>query len=65
MNGRTATIQDFMDPTILANLERLLTTVNNIRSKTAPGRPIWLGETSSAYGGGSPGLSDAYVAGFM
>ena len=28
-------------------------------------KPIWLGETSSAYGGGAFGLSDRYVAGFL
>lgn len=26
---------------------------------------IWMGETASAFGGGAPGLSDTYVAGFM
>lgn len=28
-------------------------------------KPIWITETSSAYGGGAPGLSDAFVAGFL
>ena len=27
--------------------------------------PVWLGETSSTYDGGTKGLSDSYVAGFM
>jgi len=27
--------------------------------------PVWLGETSSCWGGGAPDLSDRYVAGFM
>lgn len=27
--------------------------------------PLWNGETSTAYGGGTVGLSDRYVAGFM
>ena len=25
----------------------------------------WMGETGSAWGGGAPGLSDKYVAGFL
>ena len=29
------------------------------------GVPLWLGETGSAWGGGAPGLSDTYLAGFM
>lgn len=31
----------------------------------SPGKSVWLGETSSAYGGGAAGLSDTFVAGFM
>lgn len=33
--------------------------------QVSPGKPVWLGETSSAYGGGAAGLSDAFAAGFM
>lgn len=34
-------------------------------NQVSPGKPVWLGETSSAYGGGAPGLSDTFAAGFM
>ncbi|XP_064833202.1 heparanase-like [Oncorhynchus masou masou] len=31
----------------------------------SPGKKVWLGESSSAYGGGAKGLSDTFVAGFI
>ena len=30
-----------------------------------PSAELWLGETATAYDGGTDGLSDAYIAGFM
>lgn len=33
--------------------------------KTAPKTGVWLGETSSSWGGGAKELSDRYAAGFM
>ncbi len=38
--------------------------VQTVKLET-PGKLVWLGETSSAYGGGAVGLSDTFVAGFM
>ena len=36
-----------------------------IKSTGYSNTSVWLGETSSCWGGGAPGLSDRYVAGFM
>uniref|UniRef100_A0A2K6MGM1 Heparanase n=1 Tax=Rhinopithecus bieti TaxID=61621 RepID=A0A2K6MGM1_RHIBE len=55
LNGRTATEEDFLNPDVLDILFHL----------TRPGKKVWLGETSSAYGGGAPLLSDTFAAGFM
>nr|XP_032806724.1 heparanase-like [Petromyzon marinus]XP_032806725.1 heparanase-like [Petromyzon marinus]XP_032806726.1 heparanase-like [Petromyzon marinus] len=65
MNGRTATLDNFMDPQILDSLAAEISAVQEVVNKEAPGKAIWLGETSSAWGGGAPGLSDTFVAGFM
>ncbi|XP_061409165.1 heparanase [Lethenteron reissneri] len=65
MNGRTATLDNFMDPQMLDSLAAEISAVQEVVNKEAPGKAIWLGETSSAWGGGAPGLSDTFVAGFM
>ncbi|TWW66152.1 heparanase [Takifugu flavidus] len=65
VNGRDTSLEDFLNPDILDTLavkiEEVLKDVNQV----SPGKPVWLGETSSAYGGGAPGLSDTFAAGFM
>ena len=65
VDGRSCSEGDFYNPRILDYLLHELNTVNYIMKKYDPGAPRWLGETSSAYGGGASGLSDRYVAGFM
>jgi len=66
MNGKTAQLEDMMSVDVLDSLVEQLTNLQD--AVAAAGRtynPLWLGETSSCYGGGAPGLSDSYVAGFM
>ncbi|XP_078668077.1 heparanase-like isoform X1 [Branchiostoma floridae x Branchiostoma belcheri] len=65
IDGSTAVLDNFTDPTLLDMLGRQITAVNRVVNTTAPGLPVWLGETSSAWGGGAPGLSDSFVSGFM
>ncbi|KAK6185995.1 hypothetical protein SNE40_008115 [Patella caerulea] len=64
MNGKTAQLDDFY------SLDKLNTFEGYVEwaiatSKNYGNKPIWLGETSSGYGGGTPNLADRYVAGFM
>lgn len=65
VNGRIATVDDFTNSEVLDSLQDELRTGNRIIEATGRKRKLWLGETSSAYGGGADGLSDAYVAAFM
>ena len=64
-NGRTADLPDFF---YLYYLDHFIIDANLTRKyvdEYQPDAELWLGETSSTYGGGTPTLSDAYVAGFM
>ncbi|XP_062605314.1 heparanase-like [Saccostrea cucullata] len=65
VNGRTATVNDFTNSEILDSFQEELKTGNKIIQGMGDKRKLWLGETSSAYGGGAEGLSDAFVAAFM
>ncbi|XP_019381427.1 PREDICTED: heparanase [Gavialis gangeticus] len=65
VNGRTATRKDFLSPEVLDTFITAINNVFQIVDGTVPGKKVWLGETSSAYGGGAPRLSNTYVAGFM
>ncbi|XP_009674873.2 heparanase [Struthio camelus] len=65
VNGRSATREDFLSPEVLDTFATAIRDVLEIVDGTVPGKKVWLGETSSAYGGGAPRLSNTYVAGFM
>nr|XP_061782806.1 heparanase [Nerophis lumbriciformis] len=65
VNGRDTSLDDFLDPKILDSLAPQIKHVMKEVRRTSPGKPVWLGETSSAYGGGAAGLSDTFAAGFM
>ncbi|KAM8939363.1 heparanase [Pelodytes ibericus] len=65
VDGRTATESNFFNANILDSLISEIKTVFKIINETVPGKSVWLGETSSAYGGGSQGLSNTYIDGFM
>ncbi|XP_031143738.2 heparanase [Sander lucioperca] len=65
VNGRDTSLEDFLDPEILDTLALKTKEVLQKVKLVSPEKPVWLGETSSAYGGGAVGLSDTFVAGFM
>ena len=60
-------VANFTDPEVLELLRGQLRAVQRaLRAAHVGGsKRVWLGETSSAWGGGAKGLSDTYVAGFM
>ncbi|XP_063166388.1 heparanase [Candoia aspera] len=65
IDGRIATRHDFLNPDILDSFKTNAEEVLEIVNSTVPDKSVWLGETSSAFGGGTPNLSNAYIAGFM
>ncbi|XP_048876214.1 heparanase [Brienomyrus brachyistius] len=65
VNGKETSLQDFLDPNVLDSLMAKTNEVLQIVDHVSPGKKVWLGETSSAYGGGATGLSDRFLAGFM
>ncbi|KAG0707872.1 Heparanase [Chionoecetes opilio] len=64
LNGHEAVVADFMDPAVMNQLAWEVAQVVAVRDHLAAGRPIWLTESGSAWGGGAPGLSNAFVSGF-
>ena len=64
-NGETAVLPDFFSVPLLDCFIFDAKVTKMYVNEYQPGTELWLGETSSTYGGGTRGLSDAYVAGFM
>ncbi|XP_022903193.2 heparanase-like [Onthophagus taurus] len=64
-NGRTATIDQFVDPDIFNLLIAETNLLEGIVSRVSSGIPIWLGETAAAYGGGAPGYNNRYIGTFI
>lgn len=60
LNGRTAKLEDFWNPVTFELLRKQIETMKAHTEKYSQ-MPMWLTETSSAYGGGAPGLSDSYA----
>ncbi|CAD5122140.1 DgyrCDS10588 [Dimorphilus gyrociliatus] len=65
LNGREAKMEDFLNETVMNKLEEEINNVKVLLRDLNIHKPIWITETSSAYGGGAPGLSDSFIAGFL
>ncbi|XP_034254706.1 heparanase-like [Thrips palmi] len=65
-SGRNATVEEFIKPSMLDVLKREILDVKAVViNNTDAFFPVWLTETASAFGGGSPHLSNRFVSGFM
>lgn len=65
VNGRTAKLSDFLNVSVLDQLEDEINIMRLAVRTVNRSLPLWLTETSSAWGGGAKGLSDTFAAGFM
>ncbi|XP_055955939.1 heparanase [Patella vulgata] len=65
MSSASATVEKFHSVTVLESLRPMLINVINLCKRFIPTKQVWLGETSSSYGGGAHEISDRYVASFL
>lgn len=65
LNGKVAKAEQFYDPNVMNILENELLSAHKILRRHAPGKKIWLGETSAAWNSGAKSLSNAFIAGFL
>eukprot|EP01090_Pellita_catalonica_P023713 TRINITY_DN9919_c0_g1_i2.p1 TRINITY_DN9919_c0_g1~~TRINITY_DN9919_c0_g1_i2.p1 ORF type:complete len:267 (+),score=29.27 TRINITY_DN9919_c0_g1_i2:735-1535(+) len=68
MDGHTAKLSQFIDETTFTHFAARANTINAAVDKyskpTNPNIKTWVGETSSAFGGGAPGISNSFADGF-
>ncbi|XP_076301398.1 heparanase [Lasioglossum baleicum] len=65
LNGREATVADFINVSTFNYLPEEIRSMQQAIALTGKDILMWLSETSTAYGGGAPELSDRFVAGFL
>ncbi|XP_027840651.2 heparanase-like isoform X2 [Aphis gossypii] len=65
INGRTAKVQDFIDPKVFNILSKQIKSLQDVIDGVGKKIPMWLSETSTAFGGGARNISDRFVAGFL
>ncbi|XP_043601188.1 heparanase-like [Bombus pyrosoma] len=65
LNGREAQLTDFINISIFNYLPKQIKSMQKAIISSGELIPMWLSETSTAYGGGAPKLSDRFVAGFL
>ena len=66
VDGKNATADNFTDPILMDVVKSEIKEVQRLIQKYRPFLPkSWIGETAGAYGGGAPGLSNAYAGGFL
>ncbi|XP_011341385.2 heparanase isoform X2 [Ooceraea biroi] len=65
LNGREAKVKDFVTPLIFNWLPGQIKGMEEFVVASGKSIAMWLSETSTAFGGGAPELSDRFVAGFL
>ncbi|XP_033322197.2 heparanase [Megalopta genalis] len=65
LNGREAKIADFLNIATFNYLSEQIKSMQQAIASSGNNILMWLSETSTAFGGGAPELSDRFVAGFL
>lgn len=65
MGASSAKKEDFISISLLDSFHDTSVSAAQMVHKLQPEAEVWLGETSSAFDGGTSGLSDVFIAGFM